>query len=42
LVVAAVVVALPFLDRPVALPVLTRLWRKGGPQRRCSPASWSR
>jgi DDE superfamily endonuclease len=30
-VVAAVVVALPFLDRPVALPVLTRLWRKGGP-----------
>jgi hypothetical protein len=31
-VVAAVVVMLPFLDRPVALPVLTRLWRKGGPQ----------
>jgi hypothetical protein len=30
-VVAAVVVALPFLDRPVALPVLARLWRKGGP-----------
>jgi hypothetical protein len=30
-VVAAVVVQLPFLDRPVALPVLTRLWRKGGP-----------
>ncbi len=30
-VVAAVVVMLPFLDRPVALPVLTRLWRKGGP-----------
>jgi hypothetical protein len=30
-VVAAVVVTLPFLDRPVALPVLTRLWRKGGP-----------
>jgi hypothetical protein len=30
-VVAAVVVDLPFLDRPVALPVLTRLWRKGGP-----------
>lgn len=30
-VVAAVVVMLPFLGRPVALPVLTRLWRKGGP-----------
>lgn len=30
-VVAAVVVMLPFLDRPVALPVLTRLWRKNGP-----------
>ena len=30
-VVAAVVVMLPFLDRPIALPVLTRLWRKGGP-----------
>lgn len=30
-VVAAVVVMLPFLDRPVALPVLTRLWRKDGP-----------
>jgi hypothetical protein len=25
------VVELPFLDRPVALPVLMRLWRKGGP-----------
>jgi hypothetical protein len=30
-VVAAVVVSLPFLGRPVALPVLARLWRKGGP-----------
>jgi hypothetical protein len=30
-VVAAVVVMLPFLDRPVALPVAARLWRKGGP-----------
>jgi hypothetical protein len=30
-VVAAVVVRLPFLDRPAALPVLLRLWRKGGP-----------
>jgi hypothetical protein len=30
-VVAAVVVTLPFLDRPIALPVLTRQWRKGGP-----------
>jgi hypothetical protein len=29
-VVAAVVVSLPFLGRPVALPVLARLWRKGG------------
>src|SRR5215468_3262674 len=28
-VVAAVVVMLPFLDRPVALPVLARLWHKG-------------
>jgi DDE superfamily endonuclease len=32
-VVAAVVVQLPFLDRPVALPVAARLWRKGGPPR---------
>jgi len=30
-VVAAIVVELPFVDRPVALPVLMRLWRKGGP-----------
>jgi hypothetical protein len=30
-VVAAVVVTLPFLDRPIALPVLARLWRRGGP-----------
>jgi hypothetical protein len=30
-VVAAVVVTLPFLDRPIALPVLARLWREGGP-----------
>jgi hypothetical protein len=30
-VVAAVVVTLPFLDRPIALPVLARLWHKGGP-----------
>ena len=30
-VVAAVVVSLPFLDRPVALPVAARLWHKGGP-----------
>ena len=30
-VVAAVVVSLPFMDRPVALPVAARLWRKGGP-----------
>jgi hypothetical protein len=30
-VIAAVVVTLPFLDRPVALPILARLWRKGGP-----------
>jgi DDE superfamily endonuclease len=30
-VVAAVVVALPFPGRPVALPVAARLWRKGGP-----------
>lgn len=30
-VVAAVIVTLPFLDRPVALPAAARLWRKGGP-----------
>jgi len=30
-VVAAVIVALPFLHRPVALPVAARLWRKGDP-----------
>jgi hypothetical protein len=30
-VVATVVVSLPFLDRPIALPVLAGLWRKGGP-----------
>ncbi|MGC9666171.1 transposase [Planosporangium sp. 12N6] len=30
-VVAAVLVDLPFLDRPVALPALMRLWHKGGP-----------
>ena len=30
-VIAAVVVELPFLDRPIALPVLFRLWRPGGP-----------
>ncbi|MGO4616836.1 transposase [Nocardia sp. 2YAB30] len=30
-VVAAVVVALPFAERPIALPVLFRLWRPGGP-----------
>ena len=30
-VVAAVVVMLPFLQRPAALPVAARLWRKGGP-----------
>ncbi|MGF6889543.1 hypothetical protein ABIA39_009001 [Nocardia sp. GAS34] len=30
-VVAAVVVELPFADRPIALPVLFRLWRPGGP-----------
>ena len=30
-VVAAVVVTPPFLARPIALPVLARLWRPGGP-----------
>ncbi|MGF6884807.1 hypothetical protein ABIA39_007012 [Nocardia sp. GAS34] len=30
-VVAAVVVTLPFAERPIALPVLFRLWRPGGP-----------
>lgn len=30
-VIAAVIVALPFVRRPVALPVAARLWRRGGP-----------
>src|SRR6185437_1683945 len=30
-VIAVMVVALPFLDRPIALPVLATLWRKDGP-----------
>jgi hypothetical protein len=30
-VVAGVIVRLPMLTRPVCLPVLARLWRKGGP-----------
>jgi len=30
-VVAAIVVELPFLERSIALPVLARLWRPGGP-----------
>jgi hypothetical protein len=30
-VVAAVIVSLPFLGRPAALPVAARLWRKGHP-----------
>ncbi len=30
-VIAGVVVALPFIDRPVCLPVTAALWRKGGP-----------
>jgi hypothetical protein len=30
-VVAAAVVSLPFLDRPIALPILARLWHKDGP-----------
>jgi DDE superfamily endonuclease len=30
-VIAAVIVELPFLRRPVALPVAARLWRRGGP-----------
>jgi hypothetical protein len=30
-VVAAVIVELPFVRRPVALPVAARLWRRGGP-----------
>ncbi len=32
-VIAAVVAELPFLRRPVALPVAARLWRRGGPAR---------
>lgn len=31
--VVAVVVSLPFLARPVALPVAARLWRRGGPKK---------
>jgi hypothetical protein len=30
-VIAAMVVELPFLERPIALPVLFRLWHPGGP-----------
>jgi hypothetical protein len=30
-VIAGVVMALPFIDRPVCLPVAAALWRKGGP-----------
>jgi hypothetical protein len=30
-VIAGLIVSLPFLDRPVCLPVLARLWRTGGP-----------
>src|SRR6516164_927060 len=30
-VIAAVIAELPFLRRPVALPVAARLWRRGGP-----------
>jgi len=30
-VIAAIVLELPFLERPIALPVLARLWRPGGP-----------
>jgi hypothetical protein len=30
-VIAGLIVSLPFLDRPVCLPVLARLWRKDGP-----------
>jgi hypothetical protein len=30
-VVVAVVVTLPFLDRPIALPLLARLWHRSGP-----------
>jgi hypothetical protein len=30
-VIAGVVLTLPFLDRPVCLPVAARLWRKNGP-----------
>jgi DDE superfamily endonuclease len=30
-VIAGLVLSLPFLDRPVCLPVLARLWRKDGP-----------
>ena len=41
-IVAAVVLTLPFLDRPVALPVLARLWRKGGPANTVLAGSWSR
>ena len=32
-VIAAVIAELPFLRRPVALPVAARLWRRGGPAR---------
>jgi len=39
-VVAGIVVQLPFLSRPVCLPVLARLWLPGTPGRSRTPASW--
>ena len=37
-VVAAIVVEVPFLDRPIALPVLARLWRPTGPTKTTTDA----
>ena len=41
-VVAGIVVELPFLTRPVCLPVLARLWRPATPARSRSRGSWSK
>jgi hypothetical protein len=38
-VIAGVVVTLPFLHRPVCLPVLARLWRRNGPSKQVLAAA---
>ncbi len=40
-VVTGIVVELPFLSRPVCLPVLARLWRPGAPASSPTHVKWS-